>query len=367
MEHTKSVSSKVTLAVVVVIIIVVALGAIALVFMKPTPTTKTIIITKTQPSVITATITAPPKPKVKVALILPGTIQDTGWNTMAYLGLAELKRTYGIETSYSERIGVADAERVAREYITAGYNFIIFHGGEYLDITKKIAPEYPDVSFSVVTSDIVKGLPPNVWQLVCKYYKAYYVIGYLAGLVTKTGVVGFIGAADFPVYKAALNAFYMGAKDANPNVKVLYTFTGSWDDPVINKEAAEAMIAKGADFINVCVDLGFYGVDEAAKKAAHHVWVVSMDMDKYSADPEHVITSVIIKTGEGYSYMVSQMLAGKKGGYYILDLGKGIEIAPIRVDIPQEIKDKITSLINDILAGKVKVKEIADKIIVPKG
>jgi len=354
MGYTKA-GSRVILAIAIAAIIAVVLGAIVFITMRPAPTTPA------------PTTPAPTKPEIKVALILPGTIQDTGWNTMAYLGLAELMRKYGVETSYSESIGVADAERVAREYIAAGYNFIIFHGGEYLDIAKKMASEFPDIIFSVVTSDIVEGLPPNVWQLVCKYYNAYYVIGYLAGLVTKTGVVGYIGAQDFPIYKAALNAFYMGARDANPNVKVLYTFTGSWDDPVINKEAAETMIAQGADFITVCVDLGFYGVDEAAKKAPHNVWVVSMDMDKYSVDPEHVITSVVIKTGEGYSYMISQILTGEKGGYYILDLGKGIEIAPIRVNISDEIENKITSLINDILAGKVKVEEIADKIIVPKG
>ncbi|OYT50944.1 MAG: hypothetical protein B6U73_02905 [Desulfurococcales archaeon ex4484_204] len=369
MRNALSKTAVVVIIAVVIIAVIAAIG-VALTSRAP-PVTTTVTITQTQvrTEVVTAspTTTPPPKPKIKVAMILPGTIQDTGWNTMAYLGLAEIGRKYGVETSYSERIGVADADRVAREYIGSGFKFVIFHGGEYLDIAKKLAPEYPDVSFSVVTSDVVPDVPPNLWQLVTKYYKAYYVIGYLAGLVTKTKVVGFVGAQDFPVYRGALNAFYLGAKDANPDVKVLYAFTGSWDDPVVNKEAAEAMIAQGADFITVCVDLGFYGVDEAAKKAPKHVWVVSMDMDKYSVDPDHVITSVIINTGTGYDYMVSKILEGQKGGHYVLDLGKGISIAPIRVDIPSDIKDKVTSLVNDIIAGKVKVKEITDKIIVPKG
>lgn len=359
MPIKKAISKTAGIAIVVVLLIVVI--AAAYMATQTPPTTPSPTTPATTPS---STTPAPAKPKV--ALILPGTIQDTGWNTMAYLGLSELARKYGVETAYSERVSVADADRVAREYITAGYNFIIFHGGEYLDLVKKIAPEYPDVSFSIVTSDVVPDMPPNTWQLVCKYYKAYYIVGYLAGLLTETNNVGFVGAEDFPVYKAALNAYYLGAKEANPNVKVYYTFTGSWDDPVTNKGAAEAQIAKGVDFITICVDLGTYGVIEAARAAPRHVWLVSMDMDKYSVDPEHFITSVVIETGKGYEYMLEQIMNGKKGGYYILELGKGIDLAPIRADVPQEIKDKIATLKSDVLSGKVEVQEIMDKIIVPK-
>jgi basic membrane protein A len=303
----------------------------------------------------------PEKPKVKVATIIPGSIQDGGWGTMAYLSTAEIARRFGVETSYSEWISVADAERIAREYIDAGYNVIIFHGGEYYAIGEKLAPQFPKVTFLVYG---IKPLPyDNVWTVVYNWYKPYYAAGALMGMITKSKKIGFIGGIEFPSMIAIVNAIYLGAKEYAPDVKMYFGYPGSFDDPIKARQIAEVQIKEGVDVILAYVDLAIYGVVEAAKAAPYHVWLIGIDIDKYGVDPQRFVTTMIADFGELFTHVIENVIAGKTSGY--VEIADYCHLAPMRGLVPKEIEDKAFEIERKVKTGEISVPEITDKYIVP--
>ncbi|MEM3754521.1 MAG: BMP family protein [Candidatus Bathyarchaeia archaeon] len=304
----------------------------------------------------------PEKPKVKVAMIIPGSIQDGGWGTMAYLATGEIARKFGVETSYSEWISAADAERVAREYIAAGYNVVIFHGGEYIPVGEKLAPQFSDVAF------VIPGLQPwpydNVWTVIRDDYRGQgYQVGALMGMLTKSKKIGFVGGIEFPSTIAIVNAIYMGAKDQVPDIKLYHAIAGSFDDPIKARQIAEAQIKEGVDVIFCWVDLATYGVVEAAKAAPHHVWLIGIDIDKYGVDPERFVTTVLGEFGKLYGDIVEQVIAGKSKGS--VKVSEYLSLAPTRGLVPKEIEDKVFELDKKVKTGEISVPEITDRYIVP--
>ncbi|MEM2896704.1 MAG: BMP family protein [Nitrososphaerota archaeon] len=304
----------------------------------------------------------PEKPKVKVAMIIPGSIQDGGWSQMAYFSTAEIARRFGVESSYSEWISAADAERVSREYIDAGYNVIIFHGGEYIPVGEKLAPNFPEVSF------VIPGLEPwpydNVWTVIRDDYRGQgYQIGALMAMITKSKKIGFVGGMEFPSTIAIVNAIYMGAKDQVPDIKLYHVITGSFDDPIKARESAEAQIKEGVDVIFCWVDLATYGIVEAAKAAPYHVWLVGIDIDKYGVDPERFVTTVVGEYGEMYSYIVGQVIEGKRSG--VVKIADYLSLAPMRGLVSKEIEDKAREIDRKVKTGEIEVPIIMDRYIVP--
>lgn len=97
---------------------------------------------------------------IKMAMILPGPVEHADFNALGYLALREVHKGLGVRVSHSERVAVADAEGVAREYIAPGYTIIAFHGGQYLAMTQKLARQSPEANFIIVSQG--RGLPPNV-------------------------------------------------------------------------------------------------------------------------------------------------------------------------------------------------------------
>jgi basic membrane protein A len=304
----------------------------------------------------------PEKPKVKVAMIIPGSIQDGGWSQMAYLATAEIARKFGVEVSYSEWISAADAERVSREYIDAGYNVIIYHGGEYIPVGEKLAPQFPNIAF------VIPGLKPwpynNVWTVIRNdYIGEGYQVGALMGMITKSKKIGFIGGMEFPSTIAIVNAIYMGAKDYCPNITMYHAIAGSFDDPIKARQIAEAQIKEGVDVIFCWVDLATYGIVEAAKAAPHHVWLIGIDIDKYGVDPQRFVTTVVGEYGKMYSYIVGQIIEGKRSGS--VKISDYLSLAPMRGLVPKEIENKVLEIDRKVKTGEINVPEITDKYIVP--
>ena len=222
----------------------------------------------------------------KFAVILPGPIEDADYNFRGYEVAQDIKKRFKIETSYSERISPADAERVAREYISSGFTIIGFHGGQYVRLVQKLAPKFPEVTFVMESSGKFK-VPGNVWNIHRHYFEAFYPFGVLAGLATKTNKVSVIVGIPLPDFKASINTISDALKATNPKAELTYSFTGNQNDPVKARQTADAMIANGVDFIINMVNLGVYGVVEAAKKAKRKVLVTTFYTDKTDKAPKH--------------------------------------------------------------------------------
>ncbi|RWR02479.1 sugar ABC transporter substrate-binding protein [[Pantoea] beijingensis] len=204
---------------------------------------------------------------VKVALLLPGSIADGGWNTLAWQGLQSLKKQ-GYTVAYSESVPQAQMEQAIRGYADDGFALIIGHSFEYGSAFAEIAPEYPDTQFFASTFKPAEAAPPNVEYVDLAYIQAAYAAGALAALISTNGrAVGFVGGGDNPTQQGMMRAFIAGAEKARSGVKGLGVITGEYGNAAKGREAATTMIGNGADVIWHAADVTGLGALQGAAAA----------------------------------------------------------------------------------------------------
>jgi basic membrane protein A len=302
-----------------------------------------------------------PKLKYKLAALFPGTIQDADYNTLGYLAINDLKASMGIDVAYSERVAVADAERIMREYISLGYNVIWAHGGQFLSAVLSVAKQYPNIIFIGEADTPVKDQPANVWIIDRNFHTGFYVLGAIAALSTKSGKIGYIGGQDLPFSKAEINAIKEAINRYNPNATLLYLWVGDFNDPVKAKSAAETLIAQGVDIILSSVNLGNYGIFEAIKAGGKKILVTVKYTDKSSFIPEAFITSYIYDFGVALKYIMNKIIQGQYGGYYKMKFGEACYILFPLKNVPKDVEEKARGIIDDIVKGRITI-EFNDKL-----
>ncbi|HIQ03929.1 MAG TPA: BMP family ABC transporter substrate-binding protein [Desulfurococcales archaeon] len=347
---------------VLIIGLVVGLGVGALLFRVPaTPTTTT--VTVTVPKTVTVTVTASPTPtpteKVRIAVIYVTPIEEP-WNMALHQAMKWAEKHLNIEYVYTEKVHEADVERVMREYINLGYKVIFPHSWGYHPVTIRLAKEFPDVLFCQGSGPVDIEWPNNVLLYDYWIQEAAYLAGMVAGLMTKTNVIGVVTAFAVPDVNRLVNAFCAGAKAVNPDVKIIVTFIESWFDPVKAKEAAAAQIEAGADFIYA----ERYGVFEAcreAQKKGKRVYAFGNIVNQNDLAPDVVIASVVWDLRPFIKYVVDMVRRGEiKGG--IVDWGmkegwaKFVWNEKLKEKIvPPEVVKKIEEAKKAIIEGKLKV------------
>ncbi len=297
----------------------------------------------------------------KMGMIMPGTIQDSDFNTLGYVALQEVQKRHAIAVSHSEQVAVADAERVAREYLGSGYTIIAFHGAQYLTMVQRLAPQFPNANFIIVSQG--RNLPSNVWNITRKFHEGFYPLGALAARVTKSNRIGYISGIRLPEFIASLNAAYEAVKQYNPKAPLVYAFTGDQNDPVKARQTAEAQIAGGVDVIISALNLGAFGVIEAAQAARTPVYLTSFYTDKASMAPKVFLTSLVLDFSKPYVEIVENIAKSRRGGSYDMRPGSGMELAPI-LNTSADVARSTQALFQEIVRGK-PIPEILDKITVP--
>jgi basic membrane protein A len=295
--------------------------------------------------------------KLKVGLLLSGPISDMGWNASAYDGLLKAKQDFNVETSYQENVQQSDMEEVLRNYATQGFNIIIGHGFQFGDATKKVAKEFPDVKFVVTSSNISQG--PNVSSVNIDNELQGFMMGSVAALMTKSNVVGSIGGQDIPPIKGSLKGYDAGAKYVNPNIKILSTLTGSFDDVAKTKETAMAMIGQGADVIMTNANQAGLGSIEACK--AKGIYAIGSNKDQNDLAPDTVVVSGIKSVPVLISFVVEKVQKNElKPQFYNLGINEGAVFLSsfhgFESKIPKETMDKINKIMDDLKNNKITYK-----------
>ena len=300
--------------------------------------------------------------KGKMAMIFPGSIQDADWNAVGYVGLQEVGKAYDLQVSHSEQVPIGDVERVSREYINAGYDIIGYHSGAFPTIPMKLAPLFPKINF-IQQSGRLPQVPNNIWMVGRKWYQGFYVLGVIGALSTKTNKVGYIGGVRIPDSVAIVNALLQALKEYNPSATLVHTHIGDFNDPVKARQVAEAQIAGGVDFIVGFVNLGMYGVVEAAKASQKPVLLTTFNTEKRDLAPTHITASLLTDFGTPYKEIVGRILKGERSGYYEMRPGSGMELSDIR-NVPQHVPEKVKAIFKEVVAGK-PLPEITDRVISP--
>ena len=291
--------------------------------------------------------------KLKVAAIYTVPVEQQ-WVSRIHKALNEAKARGEIDYVFSENTANADYERVMRQYAEGGNTLIL---GEVFGVeaaARKVAKDYPKVSFLMGSSG--KPQAPNFSVFDNYIQEPAYLSGMVAGGMSKSGHIGMVGGYPIPEVNRLMHAFMLGAKEINPKVKFTVSFIGSWFDPPKAKEAAFAMIDKGADVLYA----ERFGVSDAAKeKGKLAIGNVINTQPQY---PDTVVASALWNMEPTVDLAIKKAKSGQfKGedyGPYSMMKFKGSELAPLgtfEAKVPAEVVAKVKAKQAAILSGGFKV------------
>jgi basic membrane protein A len=242
-----------------------------------------------------------------------------------------------------------------REYANAGNQFIVGESFAVEAAARKVAKDFPKIAFLMGSSG--KAQAPNFSVFDNYIQEPAYLTGLIAGGMTKSNKIGMVGGYPIPEVNRLMHAFMAGAREVNPKVEFSVTFINSWFDPPKAKEAAFAMIDKGADVMYA----ERFGVSDAAKE--RKVLAIGNVINTQDAYPDTVIASALWNMEPTIDRALKLVKEGKftaeDYGQYSMMKYKGSELSPLGTfdaKIPAPIKDKVKARQAEILAGKYTVK-----------
>ena len=192
------------------------------------------------------TPTAPAPKPLRVGLLTPGSINDNGWNAIAWEGLQRVKNELGAEVSHQETKTPAEFEEGFRSYGARGFDLAFGHGFEFQDAALSAGRQYPNTVFITTSGNsVAKNVSPMVFELE----KATYLLGIIAARESKTGKAGMIGGIRLPSIESTFTAFRAGAQSVNPKFEVKEVYTGNFDDVGAARLATLSLINAGADYV----------------------------------------------------------------------------------------------------------------------
>ena len=175
---------------------------------------------------------------------------DKSFNEAAFGGATRWAEETGGSFAEFEITSDAQREQAIRRFAEDGNNPIVMAGFSWATPLAAVAPEYPDLKFSII--DMVVDAP-NVQSVVFNEHEGSYLVGMLAAMASEDGTVGFIGGMDIPLIRKFACGYAQGALAVNPDATVIANMTGTtpaaWNDPVKGSELTLAQISQGADVI----------------------------------------------------------------------------------------------------------------------
>jgi len=292
--------------------------------------------------------------KLKVAAIYTVPFEQQ-WVSRIHKALKAAEARGDIEYKASENVANADYERVMREYANAGNQLVVGESFAVEAAARKVAKDFPKVMFLMGSSG--KPQAPNFAVFDNYIQDPAYLTGMIAGGMTKSGKIGMVGGFPIPEVNRLMHAFMAGAREVNPKVSFTVSFINSWFDPPKAKEAAFAMIDKGADVMYA----ERFGVSDAAKE--RKVLAIGNVIDTQDKYPETVVASALWHMEPTIDRALAQVKAGKftaeDYGPWSTMRNKGSSLAPLGTfekKVPAELVAKVRAKEKAILEGKFVVK-----------
>jgi basic membrane protein A len=296
----------------------------------------------------------PAKKVFKVALILPGSISDASWNAGAYNGLVWLKENRDdIETAYVEEISNEKAEATLTIYAKEGYDIIFAFGSEFTANIIKVAQQYPNTYFANTDQTQGLNLPKNATTFAADERVASFVVGALAGYLSKTDTVGTVEGFESPDLSSNTTQYFAGFKYVKPNGRTLNSYVGSWSDVEKAKQTALAQIEAGVGFIYASGDAIGLGIIEASKEKG--IPVVGYGTDLNELAPKNIITSVIWNVGVTYNTIIEDVKNGRfSNSIYLQGLTEGaIVLADYHGTVDSGTAAKIEEIKQKLAKGEI--------------
>jgi basic membrane protein A len=289
---------------------------------------------------------------MRVGLITPGSIADAAWNSAAYQGLQRIHDSLGVQISHVEARTPAEQAEALRTYAAQGYRLVFANGFEFQDAAERVSSEYPKTVFIVTSGRRAHG---NVAPLIFRLEEASYLAGMVAGRLTRSNVLGFVGGIELPPIKAAYEGWMNGAKAVNSKVQSREIYLNSFDDAAAGREAALALMRVGADMFHHNADAAALGLFQAAKEKAG-VYVFGANADQSNLAPDRVLGSAVIDLPHAFLLVASEVRSGRftpRVEAFGLEGGVVSYLPNPRLDslIPPELKAQMRAAADSMVAG----------------
>ena len=273
--------------------------------------------------------------KIKVGFIYVGPIGDHGWTYRHDIGRLDVEKHFGdkVETVYLENVKYGpDSERAIRAMAKSGADIIFATSFGYMEPMLKVAKEFPNVKFEHATG---YKQSKNMATYGLRLYQARHVQGVIAGLMTKTNKICYVGAFPIPEVIREINTYYLGAKTVNPDVDIDIVWVNTWYDPGKEAQAADVMIAEGCDMVAQHTD------SPAPLQTAEKAGVLGFGQasDQYKFAPKAQLTATIDNWSPYYISKVQAVIDGnwKTGDYFGHMNEDVVQMAPF-TNMPDKVK-----------------------------
>ena len=307
---------------------------------------------------------------LKVGFVYIGPVGDFGWTYAHDLGRREMEANLQgkVRSTFVENVSEgADAQRVIRQLALDGNKLIFTTSFGYMNPTLKVAKDFPDVFFEHCTG---YKRAANVSTYLARFEEPRYLTGMIAGKMTKSNIIGFIGAYPIPEVIRGIGAFAQGLKSTNPQAKIKVVWVQSWYEPTKEREAAQALINLGADVLTQHTDSAA-PIQVAGEKG---VFAFGYNTDMSRFNPKAHLTSAINSWGKHYTQRANDVINGTWKSQAVWDgiAKQMVDIAPLNSVIPQDIQQLVMVKRQEFINGNANpfdgpIKDQNGVIKVPEG
>lgn len=288
--------------------------------------------------------------KTKICFVYVGTKTDGGWTQAQDRGRQELQAHFGdkIETPYLENVPEGpDAERAIERLARDNCKMIYTTSFGFMDATIKVAKKFPKVKFEHATGF---KTAENVATYNSRFYEGRYILGVIAGKMSKKGEAGYIASFPIPEVVMGINAFEQGAKSVNPNFKMKVIWVNSWADPGKEADAAKALLDQGVDILTQHTDTT--APMQVAEERGIKAFGQASDM--IAAGPKSQLTAIVDNWGAYYIKSTQALLDGKWKSAQTWDgLKEGILTMAPYTNMPDEVKKLAEETEAKIKSGEI--------------
>ena len=290
--------------------------------------------------------------KTKVGFVYVGPVGDGGWTYEHDQGRKAVVEHFGdqVETVFVENVAEGpDSERVMTQMALDGADLIFTTSFGYMDPTNNVAGKFPDVKFEHATG--YKRLHPNVSTYSARFYEGRAVQGHIAGSMTQSNIVGYIGSYPIPEVIRGINSAFIHARKVNPDVQFKIVWAYTWFDPAKEADAAKVLIDQGADVVLQHTDST---APQAAAQEAGNVITFGQASDMAEYAPKPRVSSIIDNWAPYYIDRVQAVIDGTWESKDTWDgIGPGmVKIGEITDAVPENVREEALALMESIASGK---------------
>jgi basic membrane protein A and related proteins len=285
--------------------------------------------------------------ETKAGFVYVGPIGDHGYSYQHDQGRLALEKEPGVTTTYVENVPEgADAERVIRQLATSGNDIIFTTSFGFMNPTLKVAKNFPNVKFEHATG---YKRAANVSTYSARFYEGRVILGTIAGMMTKSNVVGYIGSFPIPEVIRGIDAFTLALRKVNPKAVVKVVWVNSWFDPGKEGDAAKALIDQGADIITQHTDSP--APLQVAESRGVYAFGQASDMRAFA--PKAQLTAIVDNWNNYYIERVKAVADGtweSTDSWYGLKQGM-VEMAPYGDAVPADVRQAADAVKQSIIDG----------------